>query len=252
MPVAPPVLSHQDSVAIAEKVNKQVRAARLRDSVSRAKLQDSLQHVEEKRARDSLFAAFGARAAAAKRRIVVVEPRPSPRWPQAEQIGRAVADSLRSMLAKRSYIVVSPDSVRALRTQYPGLSELAAALSSDMLVSVRISERSPRRGATEGDSVMLQITSYDLGAKPQYGQRTLPVAPAWSAREELLGPLESLLLQTIGTLDEMSRAPRRAPGDAAQPFMQIPGVVPFTGRSGMDIRVIPPPKKPPHDTGTVR
>src|SRR6266550_3647426 len=84
-PVAPPALSHQDSLAIAEKVNKQMRAAHLRDSVSRAKLQDSLQRAEEKKARDSLFKTYGARAAttAAKRRVVVVEPRPSTRWPQA-------------------------------------------------------------------------------------------------------------------------------------------------------------------------
>src|SRR5205085_10820335 len=77
-PPPPPVLSHQDSVAIAEKVNKQMRAFRVRDSVARARVQDSLQKVEEKRARDSLFKAFGAGSVASgKRRIVVVEPRPS-------------------------------------------------------------------------------------------------------------------------------------------------------------------------------
>src|SRR5205823_9659650 len=104
-PVAPPVLSHQDSVAIFEKVNKQVLAAHVRDSVARARLHDSLQRVEEKRARDSLFKAFGARSTTSKRRVVVVEPRPTTRWPEAEQIGRAVADSLRSMLAKRAYVI---------------------------------------------------------------------------------------------------------------------------------------------------
>ena len=57
-PPAPPALSHDDSIAIAEKVNKRVRASRLRDSVARAKLQDSLQRVEEKKARDSIFKAY--------------------------------------------------------------------------------------------------------------------------------------------------------------------------------------------------
>jgi hypothetical protein len=252
-PVAAPVLSHQDSLAIAEKVNKQMRAAHVRDSVSRAKLQDSLQRAEEKKARDSLFKAFGARSTTmAKRRIVVVEPRPSPRWSQAEQIGRAVADSLRSMLAKRSYIVVSPDSVRALRLQYPGPTELAKALSSDLLVAIRIDERSPRRGVTGSDSVMLRISLFDLTAKPQYSQRTLPNGSQWSVHEEILAPLEALLLQTVGALEEMTHAPRRAPGDPETfvipnfPDARIFGMP--GARSALQIKTSVPPKKPPADT----
>ena len=244
-PVAPPVLSHQDSVAIAEKVNKQMRAARLRDSVSRAKLQDSLQRVEEKKARDSLFKAFGARSTTtAKRRVVVIEPRPSPRWPQAEQIGRAVADSLRSMLGKRAYVVVNPDSVRALRPQFTTFNDLANALSSDLVIWIRIIERSPRRGTTDPDSVMLQVSAYDLTAQQQYSQRTLPVAPRWSVHEEILAPLEGILLQTVGALDEMSRAPRKVAGTPETQVIPIP-FGPFPGRAGMEIRTVPAPKKPP-------
>ena len=105
--------------------------------------------VEEKKARDSLFKAFGARSTTtAKRRVGVIEPRPSPRWPQAELIGRAVADSLRSMLGKRAYVVVNPDSVRTMRPQFNTINELGNALSSDLLISIRINERSSRvRGA---------------------------------------------------------------------------------------------------------
>ena len=244
-PAAPPVLSHQDSIAIADKVNKQVRAARLRDSVARARLQDSLQRFEEKKARDSLFKAYGARPTTTiKRRIVVVEPRPSPRWPQAEQIGRAVADSLRSMLAKRPYVVVNPDSVRGMRVQFNTVNELANSLSSDLLISIRINERPARRGTTESDSVMLQISAYDLTAKPQYSQRTLPVAPAWTAREEILAPLEAILLQTVGAVDEMSRAPRKTAGMPDSQVMTIP-FGPFTGGRGSGIHTLPPIKKPP-------
>jgi serine/threonine-protein kinase len=253
-PVAPPVLSRQDSLAIAEKVNKAVRVARIRDSVTRTKLQDSLQRMEEKKARDSIFKTYGARAATtAKRRIVVVEPPPSPRWPESEQIGRAVADSLRSMLAKRAYIVVSPDSVRSLRLQYTG-NELANALSSDLLVSIRIDERLPRRGTTSPDSVMLRIAAYDLTAKLQYSQRTLPGNAQWSVHEEILAPLEAVLLQTVGALDEMSRSPRKVAGDPEtfvipnfpnRRVFQVPGA-----RSGVEIKTsVPPtsvpPKKPP-------
>src|SRR2546430_1236952 len=82
-PPAPPALSHDDSIAIAEKVNKRVRASRLRDSVARAKLQDSLQRVEEKKARDSIFKAYGARPAATTKRRVVAAG--------LAQIGRAHA-----------------------------------------------------------------------------------------------------------------------------------------------------------------
>jgi hypothetical protein len=150
------------------------------------------------------------------------------------------------MLAKRPYIVVSPDSVRLLRPQFPTVTGLAGALASDLLVSIRIIERPRRTGTTDQDSVMLQITAYDLTAKPQYGQRTLPVAPNWSLREQVLGPLEALLLQTVGALDEMSRAPRRTASDPTQQqFIQLP----TGGRFGIDTRPLPP-KKPPRETTT--
>jgi hypothetical protein len=253
--IVPPVLSHQDSLAIAEKVNKQVRAARLRDSVSRAKLRDSVQRVEERKARDSLFKAFGARSAAMpRRRVVILEPRPSTRWPDVEQIGRAVADSLRSMLAKRSYVVVNPDSVRMKRDElvsrvgrgsFTGASELAGALSSDLVVSIRIDERSFQRGSTAPDSAMLTISASDLTAKAPYNRRMIPGVPAWSARDEILGSLDALLLQTVGALDEMSRAPRKTAGapDASQP-PGFPFPTSFVPGRAVEIRTAPP-KKPP-------
>ncbi|MEO5567994.1 MAG: serine/threonine-protein kinase [Gemmatimonadaceae bacterium] len=251
---APVMLSHADSLQIAENVNRQMRAARVRDSVSRARLRDSIQRVEERRARDSIFKAFGGNrpASATRRRIVVVEPRQSPRWPEAERIGRAVADSLRAMLSKRAYLVVSPDSVRVLRQQITDVPGLAGALSSELLVSVRIEERPPRRGMTGPDSVMLRIIAFDLTAQPRYSQRSMPSTTEWVVHEEILGSLEATLLQTVGALEEMTRAPRRGPNDP--PFgagattmtmpdgrvIQIPAV-PFDAR-GRGERA---PKKPP-------
>jgi hypothetical protein len=229
-------------MAIAEKVNSAMRAARVRDSVARAKYRDSVQRAEEKKARDSLFRAYGARAASTtKRRIVVVEPRPSSRWPEAERIGRAVADSLRSMLSKRAYIVVSPDSVRALRVmpQYSGVNELAGVLASDLLVSIRIEEKPPRRGMTGPDSVMLRITAYDLTAQSRYATRNMPASTQFTVHEEILASLEALLLQTVGSLEEMTRAPRKTAGDAnpATQLIQLPG--------GRAIEIQVPPKRPP-------
>ena len=214
---AAPVLSHEDSVRIAENVNRAMRQARIRDSVSRAKLRDSIQRVEEKRARDSIFKAYGGArpASASRRRIVILEPAPSPRWPQAEQIGRAVADSLRSMLSKRAFAIVSPDSVRAARagglTQSP--NAWAEQFGSELLVAIRIEERTPRRGQTGPDSVRLRINAYDITAQPRYYSRSLPTNTEFTVHEEILSSLEATLLQTVGALEEMSRAPRRVPGD---------------------------------------
>lgn len=215
--IAAPVLSHADSIKIAENVNRAMRQARIRDSVSRAKLRDSIQRVEEKRARDSIFKLYGGGrpATTTKRRIVVLEPLPSSRWPEAEHIGRAVADSLRSMLSKRAFAIVSPDSVRAARangrTAEPAV--WAKEFGSEMLVSIRIDERPPRRGQTGPDSVMLRISAYDITAQPRYYSRSLPQSTQWTVHEEILSSLEATLLQTVGALEEMSRSPRRAAGD---------------------------------------
>jgi serine/threonine-protein kinase len=257
--VGPTVLSHEDSLRIAENVNRQMRATRLRDSVARAKLRDSIQKAEEKRARDSIFKAFGGgrEPIAARRRIVVVEPRPSSRWPEAEQIGRAVADSLRSMLARRSYAVVNRDSVQLMRQSYGTVNELAGSLTSDLIVVIRIEERSPRRGQAGPDSAMLRITAYDLTARPQYAQRSVPSSSQWGLREEILGSLEATLLQTVGALEEMSRAPRRLPtdpqfGPAGTTTMTLPDgrVIQFPAmplsRGGVEVRTNPP-RKPPQE-----
>jgi serine/threonine-protein kinase len=215
---APLVVSHADSMQIAENVNRAVRQARIRDSVSRAKLRDSIQRVEERRARDSIFKAFGGTrpGVVTKRRIVVLEPLPSSRWPQAEQIGRAVADSLRSMLSRRAYTVVSPDSIRAVRgtTRTAQPSEWGSMFSSDLVVAIRIDERPPRRGQSGPDSVQLRVNAYDLTAQPRYFSRSLPPSSQWVVHEEILSSLDATLLQTIGALEEMTRAPRRTAADS--------------------------------------
>jgi serine/threonine-protein kinase len=258
-----PVLSREDSMKIAANVNRAMQQARTRDSVARAKLRDSLQRAEEKRARDSILKAFGGRRTdVAKRRIVVLEPVASSRWPDAEQIGRIVADSLRSMLAKRAFTIVSPDSVRAARaagrTATP--QEWTSQFASELLVSIRIEERPPRRGQTGPDSVQLRINAFDMTAQPRFYNRSLPQTTMWVVREEILGNLEATLLQTVGALEEMSRAPRRSPNDpaigAATTFTMPDGrvihlpvgagtTIDMFGRKGNPPQPATPPKKPP-------
>jgi hypothetical protein len=267
-----PLLSRDDSVRIAENVNRAMRQQRVRDSVSRAKVRDSIQRVEEKRARDSIFKAYGGTrpASTAKRRIVILEPLPSSRWPEAEQIGRAVGDSLRSMLARRAFTIVSPDSVRAARAQgrTAEASVWASEFGSEMVVAIRIEERPPRRGQTGPDSVRLRITAYDMTASPRYYTRSLPTNAEYTLHEEILSSLEATLLQTVGALEEMSRAPRRAAGDSirgptttvtlpdgrsftvpAMPFptgaFEMIGRGPRRGDSATQPKSATPPKKPP-------
>ena len=255
----PLVLSREDSVKIAENVNRAMRQARTRDSVARQRLRDSLQRVEERRARDSIFKAFGGRpAAVTKRRIVVLEPLPSSRWPEAERIGRAVADSLRSMLSRRAFTIVSPDSIRAVRAsgRMAQPSEWGSMFASDMVVSIRIDERPPRRGSTGPDSVLLRIATYDLTAQQRFYTRSLPQGAQFGLREEILASLEATLLQTVGALEEMSRAPRRAAGDPEPGatsitlpdgrVIQVPTGA-FPGAIGTQVRPMTPtqPKKPP-------
>ena len=220
---AVPVLSREDSMKIAENVNRAMRQARIRDSVQRAKMRDSIQRAEEKRARDSIFKLYGGArpVAATKRRIVVLEPAPSSRWPEAEQVGRAVADSLRAMLARRAFSVVNPDSVRAARAggRTQSVNDWAAQFGSELLVAIRIEERSPRRGQTGPDSVMLRINAYDITAQPRFYSRSLPQTAQWTVHEEVLSSLEATLLQTVGALEEMSRAPRRTAADSIRGAM---------------------------------
>jgi hypothetical protein len=96
---------------------------------------------------------------------------------------------------------------------------------------------------------MLAIAAYDLTARPGYNQRNFPVGAVWTPREEILFNLEALLLQTVGAIDEMSRAPRKTPGDDPQARVFR---VPNAPGSTIELRGIPgvtiPPKKPPGDS----
>jgi hypothetical protein len=137
------------------------------------------------------------------------------------------------------------------------VNELAGSLTSDLIVVIRIEERSPRRGQTGPDSAMLRITAYDLTARPQYAQRSVPSSAQWGLREEILGSLEATLLQAVGALEEMSRAPRRLPtdpqfGPAGTTTMTLPDgrVIQFPAvplsRGGVEVRTNPP-RKPPQE-----
>jgi len=213
-PVPPPkpVVSHDDSVRIAAAVQKRVAAAKLRDSLAKAKLAEETQ----RRMMDSIIAAnsggvAGAAAGVAgPRRLIIAEQPEVSQWPEAALLGRAVADSLRRMLRSRTrqYTLVDQDSVRTALAQSRDVSAMSRALGSDLLVSIRLTPL-PR------DSAMLMLQLWDLGASNAY--RTRISGGRRVARNEVLAGLDVVLLGTITYLDEMSHAPRRPTPPAPTP-----------------------------------
>jgi serine/threonine protein kinase len=195
-----PVITHEDSIRIAEVVRKRFAAAKTRDSITQARLQAEA----ERKMMDSIIAANGgaASASAAPRRLVITEPPPLRQWPEAALLGRAVADSLRRMLRARpkQYSIIDPDSVRLAMTTSRDLGELTKNLSSDLAVSIRIT-------VLPHDSAFLFFQVNDLGAITSY--RTRAASSRAVPRNEVLASLDEMLLSVLTFLDEMSRAPRR-------------------------------------------
>jgi eukaryotic-like serine/threonine-protein kinase len=203
-PAPRPLITHADSLRIAEAVRKKVDAAKMRDSVAKAKLADETQ----RKMTDSIIAANSGAAASAgvsnaPRRLIISEPAEIRQWPEAALLGRAVADSLRRMLRGRSrqFFPVNQDSVRGMLARTHDLGEAARTLNSDILVSIRLT-------TMRADSAMLMLQVYDLTAVNAFRTRmaTGRVVP----RNQVLAGLDALLLSTVTYLDEMSRAPRRS------------------------------------------
>ena len=202
LPPPKPVITHEDSVRIAEAVRKRLAAAKARDSLTKVRLQAET----ERKMMDSIIAANGGAAAAAAtgpRRLVIIEPPAVRSWPEAELLGRAVADSLRRMLRTRprQFTIVSQDSVRLAMTSSRDLGELTKNLSSDLAITIRLT-------AMPRDSAFLLFQVSDLGAIPSYRTRSAGTRPV--PKNEVLAGLDQLLLSVMTYLDEMSRAPRRS------------------------------------------
>lgn len=201
-PVAKPLISHEDSVRIAEAVRRRVDAAKTRDSIAKAKLAEQTQ----RKMMDSIIAANSGAAASPSgpRRVIIAEPAEIRLWPEATLLGRAVADSLRRILRPRSrqFTLVDADSVRSALTRSRDANELAKSLDSDLLVLIRLT-------AMPRDSAILIIQTYDFGAANPYRSRV--AAGRAVAKNEVLTNLDALLLSTVTYLDEMTRAPRRPP-----------------------------------------
>jgi hypothetical protein len=193
-------LTHSDSIKIADAIAKRVAAAKLRDSVAKAKLAEETQ----RKMIDSIIAANSAASAATgPRRIVIAEPQEQRGWPEAALLGRAVSDSLRRMLRSlrgRQYIVVDMDSARSVLARTRDVNEVNRTLNADLLISIRL-QALPR------DSAILLIQSYDNNAVNPFRTRSIGGRPV--PKNEVLTNLDQSLLTILTSLDEQSRAPRR-------------------------------------------
>ena len=200
--ISRPAISRADSIAIAEAVRKREAAQRTRDSIAAAKKAEQV----ERRRLDSIIAAnSGGRPATATavRRVIVTEPRESRSWPQASLLGRAVVDSLKRMLRvrPRQYTVIDQDAVRAVLARSRMVDTLSRSLNAELIVSVQLT-------ALPGDSALLLLNMYDMGADRRFQQRTAAGRPV--PRSQVLADLDALLLQTLANLEEMSRGARKA------------------------------------------
>ncbi|HTR77121.1 MAG TPA: hypothetical protein VMH39_03395, partial [Gemmatimonadaceae bacterium] len=210
----PIVLTHADSIAIFERVNQQVEAAHMADSVASARLRDSLNTVETARQRDSLATVIATMTP----RRVAVRDRPSLTggWPDAIGLAQAVADSLRRALSgRREFVVLPPDSATGRGRGPPGRGPRgsgsgqfnrgapgAGPPSGNLIVTVTF-EPLP------GDSALLRFDLRDPGAVQASARKELdgPHIP----RALAMGGLDARLSEVIGALDEMAGAPRAAP-----------------------------------------
>jgi serine/threonine-protein kinase len=203
VPKPRPVLTRADSIRIAEIVRKRMEAAKISDSIAKAKLAEETQ----RKVTDSIISANSGGAAggsSAPRRVVIVEPPDQRNWPEAGILGRAVADSLRRILRTRrqEFAVIDQDSVRSIASRTRSVSEIGKAFDTDLVAAIVLQ---PARG----DSAILLVQAWDLGATMQYRSRSAASRPA--PRNQVLGGLDQVLLSTLTLLEEMSRAPRRPP-----------------------------------------
>jgi serine/threonine-protein kinase len=208
-------LSPADSARIADETRKQIEAARLRDSLNRVALADR----NERKMVDSIIAAnsgSGASAVTGPRRLIIAEPNNVPGWPEATAVGRAVGDSLRRMLRTRArFTIVNPDSVRDELLRSRNVNEVTKSLNSDVVVSIKLR-------ALPNDSGVMILQEWDLTAEPTFRTRLQVGKPG--PKNEVLANLDAMLIGTVSNLNEMSKAPRRAP--TAAPAAPAPSATP--------------------------
>src|SRR5215212_546391 len=209
-PAASLQLTRQDSLAIAEAIQKRIakeEAVRGRQEV--AVIADSIAVHVTKAAIDSILRANIPRgmpipawtdfarpsAWVGKRRVVVTEPRPS-RNANLNAFGSVLADSIRRTLMKRkNFSVVDPDSVAQVLAVSRVRSDVEKALHPDLLITPSLV------GAGESMTVMLTLRDVHNVA---YGTR---IASQRFSLNDPEASIPSLMKNLVQQLESLSTAP---------------------------------------------
>jgi len=222
-PAAPARLTRQDSLAIAEAIQKRIakdEAIRGRQEV--AVIADSIATHVTKAAIDSILRANIPRGMpipawtdfarppapwVGKRRVVVTEPRMG-RNENLNAFGSALSDSIRRSLMKRkNYSVVDPDSVAQVLSISRVRSDVEKALHPDLLITPSL--------VGTGDSMTVMVTVRDVhnGA---YGTRIATTRFSMSDPEASIPSLMKSVIQQIESLANTPTFIRvRTEGEAA-------------------------------------
>ena len=207
---APLALTSQDSLAIAEAVQKRLaQEAAKRDRRELAVIADSITAEVRRIAIDSILRASLPRGMpmpvwkdlapppewGGKRRVVVTTPRPG-RNEALNSFGSALSDSIRRTLMKRKgFVVVDPDSVEAQLSVSRTRSDLEKALKPDILIAPQI--------VGAGDSMTALVTIRENRGGKAYG-RAVSTKFAVSDPESSIPPL---LRNLLGQIDNLVHTP---------------------------------------------
>ena len=216
-PAAPLALTRQDSLAIAEAVQKRLakeEAVRGRDEL--IVIADSITAHVRKSTIDSILRASlpaGVKmpvwrdvappaAWGGKRRVVVTPPREG-KSQVLNAFGGALSDSIRRALMKRkSYSVVDPDSVESALSVSRARSDVEKALKPDLLISSSIV------GAGDSMTVLVTVRDVRTGA---YGTRVASTRFETSDPEKSIPKLVLTVVEQVESLSHMPGFVRMRP-----------------------------------------
>jgi hypothetical protein len=136
------------------------------------------------------------------RRLFVAYPALNSRSQAVAPQVDSLVDSLRRVFARDGrYLLVPPDSTRAILARTRTINAISDSLQVELFVSVGAS-------MLPDTSVLFQITTRDLGTHSAYATRTVTMR---STRPSLLSGMDSLVNQAKLFLREQDYAPRRTP-----------------------------------------
>lgn len=218
-PVAPPVITAIDSMAIVAAITKRIAAAEAAKKPGQAAINaDSLKQVAQREATDSINRAKAALAAAAAavappvapaaprgtppfsvgtHRLAIVEPAESKEQPSLNTFSRALSDALRGSIDKGApFALVDQEESRDAVARSSSRDEAVRTLKPDVLVSQTYSGT--------GDTVKVTVTIRDMKGTSTYGTRMLSsrVMPAYPQYY-----VKTIVQAVLKQLDDLQKAP---------------------------------------------